>query len=384
MQEQNTMMDFMDEIEKSMKRLNKDEVLEGTVMSVTEDEVLVNMNTSSDGVIMKEEWSEGYDYQLGDQIWVYVLNPHDGNGNVVLSHKRAEELVGWEELEDAAAQNNTVFIKVTGAVKGGVRASYRHVGCFIPASLLSYRFVEDLTTYTGKVLEVKVEEIDREKKRVVLSRKAIEVAERAEKKEELMSQLQTGEMRQGVVTKLMKFGAFVDLGGAEGLIHLNDLAWHRVNHPSEVVAEGDTVMVYVGEVDQKTGKIGLVLKQVEDDPWNGLAERYQVGDLVTGKVKKLMDFGAFVELQKGVEGLVHISEISSERIRKPADVLKPGDTVEAILLSIDEKGKRISLSIKEAEGQVSEDVEWTSEEDESGGTTLGDLFADKFKNFFPS
>lgn len=383
MEEQNTMMDFMDEIEKSMKRLNKDEVMEGTVMSVNEEEVLVNMNTSSDGVIMKEEMAEGYDYQPGDQIWVYVLNPHDANGNVVLSHKRAEEIVGWDELEEAAKTNSTVFIKVIEAVKGGVRASYRHVSCFIPASLLSYRFVEDLNTYKGKVLEVAVEEIDREKKRVVLSRKAIEVTERAQKKEELMSQLQTGEMRQGVVTKLMKFGAFVDLGGAEGLIHLTDLAWHRVNDPSEVVAEGDKVTVYVAEIDRKTGKIGLVLKQVEDDPWMGLADKYQVGDLLKGKVVKLMDFGAFVEVEKGVEGLVHISEISSDRIRKPGDVLKQGDQVEAILLSIDEKNKRISLSIKEAEGQVEEDVEWTSEE-AMGGTTLGDLFGDKFKNFFQS
>ncbi|HVI41733.1 MAG TPA: S1 RNA-binding domain-containing protein, partial [Anaerovoracaceae bacterium] len=228
-------------------------------------------------------------------------------------------------------------------------------------------------------LEVTVEDFDRESKRVVLSRKAVETVERQGKKDQMMDQLQEGEMRQGVVTKLMKFGAFVDLGGVEGLIYLDDLAWHRVNDPSEVVSEGDQVTVYVANIDKKNGKISLVLKKVEEDPWQGAAEYYKVDDLVEGTVVRLADFGAFVEVEDGMQGLVHLSEISSERIRKPSDKLKVGDRVQAIILNIDEINKKLSLSIKDAEGQVSEGIELVQEEK---GNTLGDLFGDKFKDFF--
>lgn len=379
MEEQNTMMDFMDEIEKSMRRVHKDDVLEGTILSVGEEEVMVNINYTSDGIINREEMAEDYDYQVGDNITVLVLDPHDSDGNVVLSHKNAEEIVGWEDLEEAFENKNRLKVKVTGVVKGGVTALYRSVGCYIPGSLLSYRYVDDMNTYVGKTLEVVVEDFDRDTKRVVLSRKAVETVEREGKKKAIMSELQEGEKRQGVVTKLMKFGAFVDLGGVEGLIHLNDLAWHRVNDPSEVVSEGDQVTVYISSIDKKNGKIGLILKDVEDDPWQGASDYYRADDIVEGTVVKLTDFGAFVEVEAGIEGLVHLSEISSERIRKPSDKLKVGDRVQVVVLSIDEKNKKLSLSIKDAEGQVQDDVELVQEDQ---GTTLGDLFADKFKDFF--
>ncbi len=379
MEEQYSMSDFMDEIDKSMRRVYKDDVLNGTILSANEEEILVNINHTSDGIITREEMAEDYDYQVGDNISVLVLNPHDEEGNVVLSHKSAEEIVGWDDLEEAYNKKKKIIAKVTEAIKGGVSASYRNVRCFIPGSLLSYRYVEDMSMYVGKDLEVAVEDFDRENKRVVLSRKAVETVERQGKKDQMMDQLQEGEMRQGVVTKLMKFGAFVDLGGVEGLIYLDDLAWHRVNDPSEVVSEGDQVTVYVANIDKKSGKIGLVLKKVEEDPWKGAAEFYKVDDLVEGIVVRLMDFGAFVEVEAGIEGLVHLSEISSERIRKPSDKLKVGDQIQAMILSIDEKNKRMSLSIKDAEGQVPDDVELTQEDQ---GTTLGDLFGDKFKDFF--
>ena len=379
MEEQNTMMDFMDEIEKSMKRIYKDDVLNGTIISTGDEEVLVNINYTSDGIITREELVDDYDYKEGDEISVYVLNSHDEEGNVVLSHKRAEEIVGWDDLEEAYHQKKMIHAKVTEVIKGGVSATYRNVTCFIPGSLLSYRYVEDMNTYVGRDLEVIVEDFDRELRRVVLSRKAVETVERQDKKEILMDQLQEGEMRQGVVTKLMKFGAFVDLGGVEGLIYLDDLAWHRVNDPSEVVSEGDQVTVYVANIDKKSGKIGLVLKKVEEDPWQGAADYYKVDDLVEGTVVRLADFGAFVEIEDGIQGLVHLSEISSERIRKPSDRLKTGELVKAVILSIDEKNKKLSLSIKNAEGQVSDGIELVQEEK---STTLGDMFGDKFKDYF--
>jgi small subunit ribosomal protein S1 len=220
--------------------------------------------------------------------------------------------------------------------------------------------VEDLSAYLGKVLEAVVEDFDRDNRRVVLSRKAVEVKEREGRQKLMMQELQEGEMRQGVVTKLMKFGAFVDLGGVEGLIHLNDLAWHRVNDPAEVVSEGDHVTVYISGVDKKNGKISLVLKDVEDDPWQGASEYYHVDDVIEGTVVRVRDFGAFVEVEAGIEGLVHLSEISSERIRKPSDKLKVGDTVQAVILSIDEKNRKMSLSIKDAEGQITDEAELTT------------------------
>ncbi len=373
------MLDFMDEIEKSMKRVYKDDVLNGTIISVSDEEILVNIDYIADGIIEREELVEGYDYQPGEPISAYVLNAHDEDGNVVLSHKKAEEIVGWIDLEKAFEEKKPVMVKVTEVVKGGAVAVYRNVRCFIPASLLSYRYVEDLNAFVGKSFQVMVEDFDQEKNRVVVSRKAIETVERESQKTQLMGQLNIGDIRQGVVTKLMKFGAFVDLGGAEGLIHLDDLAWHRVNDPSEVVSEGDQVTVYIANIDNRTGKIGLVLKKVEEDPWKGMSEYYKVDDIIEGTVVRLMDFGAFIEIEDGIEGLVHISEISSERIRKPSDKLKVGDNVTAVILKVDEENKRISLSMKEAEGQTTEDFDLVSDEP---AATLGDLFGDKFKDFF--
>jgi small subunit ribosomal protein S1 len=379
MEEKTTMQDFMSEIEQSMRKVHKDDVLEGTIISAGEAEILVNINYTSDGIIAKEEMAEGFDYQTDGKISVLVLDPHDSEGNVALSHRQAEAIVGWDDLEEAHREKKQLRVRVVDVVKGGVRAEYRSVKCFVPASLLSYRYVEDLSAYIGRELDVIVEDFDRENKRVVLSRKAVEVAERQEQKEKLMAQLQVGELRQGTVTKLMKFGAFVDLGGVEGLIYLDDLAWRRVKHPSEVVSEGDPVTVYIANVDKKSGKIGLVLKKIDEDPWRGVSEYYKADDLVEGTVVRLADFGAFVEVEAGIEGLVHLSEISSERIRKPSDALKVGDRVQAIVLNVDEKNKTLSLSVKEAEGQAVEGVPLSQE---AKGTTLGDLFGDKFKDFF--
>jgi len=381
MEENLTMADFMEEIENSMRKVYKDDVLKGTIIEVNEEEVLVNINHTSDGIIPKEEMVEGYDYSVGGEISVQVKDPHDNEGNVVLSHKSAEEIVGWEDLEEAYAQKTTVRARVTEVIKGGVTATYRNVRCFIPGSLLSYRYVEDKGSYVGKELDVIVEDFDRERKRVVLSGKAVEVAARQDMKKQLMAELKVGEMRQGVVTKLMKFGAFVDLGGVEGLIHLDDLAWHRVNDPSEVVSEGDQVTVYVANIDKKNNKIGLVLKNVEEDPWQGASDYYKVDDLVDGTVVRLADFGAFIEIEPGMQGLAHVSEITSKPIRKPSDVLKVGDNVQAVILSIDEKNRKLSLSLKDAEGLISEEALPAQEE---GTTTLGDLFGDKLKDLYRS
>lgn len=386
MSEQNSMEQFMNEIDDTMKKISKGDILEGKVISVGDEEVIVNIGYIADGVIKKEELSLDKNkaiedvVKVDDVLKVYVLKPQDEEGNVVLSQKRAEQIVVWDELEDAFENKTRIKATVKDVVKGGVTAFYKSVRCFIPGSLLSYRYVEDMSTYVGQELEVEVEDFDLSKKRVVLSRKAVEVAEREKMKEALWDEIVVGEKRKGRVTKLMKFGAFVDIGGTEGLIHLNDMAWHRVKHPSEIVSEGDEVEVYILTFDRKTGKIGLGLKKVEDNPWNGVADYYKTGDIVEGKVVRLLDFGAFVEIEKGVEGLVHVSEISTERVNKPADVLSVGQEVEVMILKVDETNQKISLSIKEAEGLTATEI--PVEEEEEQTNTLGDLFGDKLKDLF--
>lgn len=387
MKEEKKMDEFMDQIDDSMKAINKGDVLEGKVLAINDDEVIVNLEHFSDGVITKEEFIDQQDVsdeekiQVGDVIPVYVINPNDNEGNVVLSHKKAVEAVLWDELEKAFTDKSNIKVKVKEVVKGGVIAYYKNVRCFIPASLLSYRYVENLEEFTGKELEVRVEDFDFSKKRVVLSRKVVETEERDKQKAEILSKIEVGQKYDGVVTKIMNYGAFVDIGGVEGLAHISDLAWYRVKHPSEVVSEGQKVEVSVVNFDPKKNKIGLAVKDVDKDPWNSIKEDYHTGDVIEGKVVKLTDFGAFVEIGKGLEGLVHVSEISTEHVHKPEDVLKAGDKVEVKILKIDDKNRKLSLSIKEAEGQTGEAEESEFTKDEQG-TTLGDLFGDKLKDFF--
>lgn len=386
MSDQNTMEQFMNEIDSTMKKVQKGDILDGKVISVSDEEVIVNIGYIADGIIQKHELSMDKNTAIEDAIHVddvikvYVLRPQDDEGNVVLSQKRAEQIVVWDELEDAYEKKTKLNVTVKDVVKGGVTAYYKSVRCFIPGSLLSYRYVEDMSSYVGQELVVEVEDFDLGKKRVVLSRKAVEEAERATLREALWDTLVIGEKRKGTVTKLMKFGAFVDIGGTEGLIHLNDMAWQRVKHPSEIVSEGDEVEVYVLSFDRKTQKIGLGLKNVEENPWNGVADYYKTGDIVEGKVIRLLDFGAFVEIESGVEGLVHISEISTERVNKPSDVLQVGQEVEVMILKVNEADQKISLSIKEAEGLSTEEIPMEEEEEQSN--TLGDLFGDKLKDLF--
>lgn len=387
MSEENTMNEFMDQINDSMKKINKGDVLEGTVVAINEDEVIVNIGHFSDGIIPKEELVEELNadnedsIKIGDAVSVYVVNPHDKEGNVVLSQKRAVDIVAWDELKKAFDDQTNIKVNIKEVVKGGVVAYYKTIRCFIPGSLLSYRYVENMNEFVGKEIEVRVEDFDLDKKRVVLSRKAIELEERQKLKESFLKNVEVGKKYKGVVTKIMKYGAFVDLGGVEGLIHIGDLAWNRVKHPSEVVSEGQEVEVHVLNFDPKTQKIGLGLRKVEEDPWNLVAEDYQVDDIVEAKVVRLADFGAFVEIKEGIEGLVHVSEISTDRVHKPSDVLNIGDKVEVKILKIDPENKKLSLSIKETQGQAAaEEIQF--EQQNEAGTTLGDIFGDKLKDFF--
>ena len=385
--EEGSMEDFMAALEGSMKRIHAGDIVKGTVISATNDSVFVNIGYMADGVITKEELS--HDEAInpkdivkpGDEIFVYILEVNDGEGNVALSKIKAEEHKVWDEFEESLNEGKTLEVKVNEAVKGGVTANIKGVRAFIPASQLSLKYVENLNDFVGKLLTVKVVELDKDKKKVVLSRKEVEKAEAEAKKDEVWESLKKGEKRTGVVTRLAKFGAFVDLGGVDGLIHLSDLSWKRVLDPAEVVSVGDRVEVYVIDFDKAKGRISLGLKEVASNPWNSVSDKFKVNDIVQGSVVRLTDFGAFIEVEAGIEGLVRNSEIAEERVAKASNVLNIGDKVKAKILEIDAKNQKMSLSIREAKNTQEREEIKDFLGDKSEGVTLGDLLKDKFKNF---
>ncbi|KOA20781.1 30S ribosomal protein S1 [Clostridium homopropionicum DSM 5847] len=375
-----SMKDMMNEIEKSMKPIYSGDIIEGKVISVSDNEVLVNIGYISDGIIKKEEIT---DEEISlkeilkpdDEINVYVMKVNDGEGNVVLSKKKADSLKVWEELQDKFEKAETIEVKIKEVIKGGLVAYIGDTRAFIPASQASNSFVKDLNEFVGKSLIVKIIEFDPEKKRVVLSGKEVEKEAAEAEKAKFWSKIKKGDKVSGTVKRLAKFGAFVDIGGVDGLIHNSDLSWGRVNHPSEVVKEGDKVEVFVLDLNKETGKIALGLKDVEKDPWNEIDNNFKINDIVKGKVVRLTDFGAFVEIEKGIEGLVHISQITEENIAKPSQALNIGDEVKVKILELNKEGKKIALSIKEADTSVQEELAKYNQEDEGNF-----LFADLLKN----
>lgn len=377
------MGDLMKELNDSIKIIHPGDILKGTVLSVKEDEVLVNIGYMTDGIIAREELSSDPRVNpkdvvnAGDEVFVYVIEVNDGEGNVALSKKLADSVKVWDELQQLKAEDKTIKVTVKEAVKGGVTADLKGVRAFIPASQLSLYHVEDLNNFVGKALDVAIMELDQDKKRVILSRKEIEIKEAEVKKTAVWSSLKKGEKRRGTVTRLARFGAFVDLGGVDGLIHNSDLSWKRIVNPSEVVSVGDVVEVYVLDFDSANNRISLGLKDVAQNPWNSVKDKFSVGSVVDGTIVRLVDFGAFVELEPGIEGLVHISEISEERILKPSDVLKVGDKVKVKILDLDTQKEKISLSIKEAISRPQEDYSEFNDSDTSD--TIGDLFSEKLK-----
>nr|WP_246577826.1 30S ribosomal protein S1 [Clostridium psychrophilum] len=383
--EEVTMKEAMANTEDSKDIIHSGEVVQGTVLSVNEEEVVVNIGFMTDGVIPKDEISNEKDINLtemfktGDEISVYIMKINNGEGNVLLSKKRADSLKIWDKFQEILDANGTLEVTVNDIVKGGATAYIEGVRAFIPASQMSDAYIENLQDFKGKTLVVKIIELDKENRNIVLSRRVIEKEENAVKREKIWNELKKGEKRKGTVTRLAKFGAFVDLGGIDGLIHISQLSWKRVQEPSEVVSVGEEVEVNVLDFDKEKGRISLGLKDEAGNPWNNITTTYKSGAIVEGTVVKLMDFGAFVQLESGVEGLVHLSEISEERIAKVSDVLKVGEVVKVKIGEINEKDRRISLSIKEA-ARGNEDFSDYKQE-EQGGVTLGDILGDKLKNF---
>ncbi len=372
----NTMKNFLEEYD--VKRINKGQILKGKVLEVNEKEVVVNINYAFDGLIAKEEVSiddkNPMDVlRVDDEINVYVVSPNDGEGYVELSLIKALVIKEKEQLQKDFKEEKNVKVYVKDEIKGGLISYYGNIRVFIPASLASRNMI-DLSTLKNTELEVRIIELDFKNNKIVASRKAIENEEYEKNRKVIWDSLKEGEKRTGVVKKLVKYGAFVDIGGVEGLIHISDLSWNRVNRPEEIVKENDKVEVYIGSVDRENQKLSLVLKDINKEPWTLHTNEIKSGMIFDGKVVKFASFGAFVEIFNGVEGLVHISEITDENIAKPSDVLELNQKVKVKVLDFNKEGKRLSLSIKDAVETSKEYLQYVDEED---GVSLGELF----KNF---
>ena len=344
--------EMMEAIDNSFKRIRKGEVVTGEVLYITDSEVMVNLGYRSDGIISKDELAGGPDvnpqdlYEQGQEIEVYVLKMDDGDGNVVLSTKRVADMKVWDEVEELYNNKENITVTVKNQVKGGLTADYNGLNAFIPASHVSVRFQKDLSKFIGEEFETEIIDFDKRKKRIVLSRKNVLQEELDRVRDEVYENLHEGDVIEGTVQRLTNFGAFVDVGGVDGLIHISELSWNRVKHPQDVVSPGDVVNVQVLNVDKEKNRIALGLKQTMEKPWDVFTNEVKVGDVVKGKVVNLLDFGAFVRLEQGVDGLLHVSQISREHVEKPQDKLSIGEEVTVKVTDIDEENQKISLSIK--------------------------------------
>ncbi|GIU87649.1 MAG: hypothetical protein KatS3mg009_2164 [Acidimicrobiia bacterium] len=346
-------MSFEDAIDQTIVEFDEGSLVTGKVVKIDSDEVLLDIGYKSEGVIPSKELSIRNDVdphevvELGEELEALVLQKEDKDGRLILSKKRAQYERAWGTIEALKEADGVVSGPVIEVVKGGLILDIGLRG-FLPASLVDLRRVRDLQPYVGKVLEAKIIELDKNRNNVVLSRRAYLEETQREQRDEFLANLKPGEIRKGVVSSVVNFGAFVDLGGMDGLVHVSELSWKHVDHPSSVVQVGDEVTVQVLDVDLSRERISLSLKATQQDPWQEFASSHQVGELVYGRVTKLVPFGAFVQVGEGIEGLVHISEMAGHHVEAPEQVVTPGEELWVKIIDIDLDRRRISLSIKQA------------------------------------
>jgi small subunit ribosomal protein S1 len=334
--------------------INEGEVVRGKVVRVDKDEVLVDIGYKSEGVIPVSELSirrsvnPTDEVQLGDEIDALVMTKEDAEGRLILSKKRARFEMAWKRIETAAESGEPVEGTVIEVVKGGLILDLGVRG-FLPASLVDIRRVQDLDEFMSQTLRCKVIELNRSRNNVVLSRRAVLEEERREMRQAILDRLSPGDVVEGTISNIVDFGAFVDLEGIDGLIHISELSWSHVNHPSELLEIGQEVRVKVLDIDRERQRISLGLKQTQSDPWQEVVDSYDQGDVVEGRVTKVVTFGAFVEILPGVEGLVHISELADHHVENPREIVSQGDTVQAKIIEMDAERRRLSLSLKRVE-----------------------------------
>lgn len=353
-------LSFEQMLEESLKTIRTGEIVTGKVIDVKEDEIVLNIGYKSDGIIPRNEYTNesGVDLRdlvhVGDEMEAKVVKVNDGEGQVALSYKRLAADRGNKKLEDAFNNHEVLTAKVAQVLDGGLSVVVDEARVFIPASLVSDTYEKDLSKYAGQDIEFVITEFNPRRRRIIGDRKQLMVAKKAELQKELFDKIHAGDVVEGVIKNVTDFGAFIDLGGADGLLHISEMSWGRVENPKKVFKAGEKIKVLIKEINGE--KIALSLKFPEQNPWANAAEKYAVGNVVTGRVARMTDFGAFVELEPGVDALLHVSQISREHVEKPADVLAIGQEIEAKIVDFNEADKKISLSMKALQAPV-EDAE---------------------------
>ena len=364
----NPMLDYMDDIENSLRLPRPGEIVDGTVHQVMDNEVIVNIGCKKDGILQKSEVTLEPGQTLvdlfkeGDEIQAKVMKSDDGEGGILLSKKRLEMNENFKELAAAQANKEIISVKLVKSVNSGVIAAYKEISGFIPLSQLSDRYVENADEFLGQTVDVEVIKVDNKRNRAVFSRKAVLVDEKRKQIAEIWANLNVGDIVEGKVMRFTDYGAFVDIGGVDGLLHISEISWGKLKHPKEVLNIGDIINVKILALNEEKGKISLGLKQTQPEPWSLVGSKYEVGQVIEGKVVQIKDYGAFVELEAGLDGLVHISEIANRRVENVSDELELGKLITAKIMEIDVDRKRISLSIKALLGDEEEsEVEATEE-----------------------
>ncbi len=344
--------------DKTLSNVNVGEVVEGTVTAITKREVLVNIGYKSEGVIPVSEFRYNPDLKVGDQIEVYVESAEDKNGQLALSHKKARQLKSWDRVNEALEKDEIIKGYIKCRTKGGMIVDVFGIEAFLPGSQIDVKPIRDYDVYVDKTMEFKVVKINQEFRNVVVSHKALIEAELEAQKQVIMSKLEKGQILEGTVKNITSYGVFVDLGGVDGLIHITDLSWGRVNHPEEIVSLDQKINVVILDFDEAKKRIALGLKQLTPHPWEALDPGLKVGDKVKGRVVVMADYGAFVEIAPGVEGLIHVSEMSwSQHLRSAQEFMKVGDEVEAVILTLDREERKMSLGIKQLTPDPWENIE---------------------------
>ena len=343
-------MSFEQMLEESFKTIRNGEVVEGTVIDVKPDEIFLNIGYKSDGIITRNEYTNEPNVDLttvvkvGDKMEAKVVKLNDGEGQVILSYKRLQAEKGSKRLEEAFENQEVLKAKVTQVLAGGVCVSVDETRVFIPASLVSDTYEKDLNKFKDQEIEFIITEFEPRKRRIIGNRKVLLVEQKAKQQEELLANLHVGDVIEGTVKNVTDFGAFIDLGGVDGLLHISEMSWGRTENPKKVYKIGDSVKCFIKEINGD--KIALSVKYPDLNPWNNAAEKYAVGNVVKGTVARMTDFGAFVQLEDGIDALLHVSQISRDRIEKPSDALSIGQEIEAKVVDLNEADKKISLSIK--------------------------------------
>ena len=354
-------MSFEQMLDESFKTIRQNERVEGTVIDVKPDEIVLNIGYKADGIITRNEFSNDPNVDLttavsvGDTLEAKVKRGNDGEGQVLLSVKSLKAEKGSEVLEAALASGEHLRAKVVQVLNGGLSVIVDETRVFIPASLVSDTFEKDLSKYAGQEIEFVITEYDPKKRRIIGNRKMIVEAEKAERQAELLSKIKIGDVIEGTVKNVTDFGAFIDLGGLDGLLHISEMSWGRIENPKKVFKVGDTVKVFIK--DMKETKIALSMKFPDENPWNNATEKFAVGTVLKGTVARMTDFGAFIELAPGIDALLHVSQIAKEHIEKPSDILKIGQEIEAKVVDFNEADKKISLSMKALLAPEEESVE---------------------------